>query len=145
VKVAQAVRSILPKSNASASILAHLITSKFDDGLPLYRVCRQLERQQVHLSPGTVGTWVNTLGSESVVPLINLTNDELLAHVLIQMDETYLQVLHSEKSPHSDHYMVVRAAGPPGRRIILFDYIPSRTAEALKALLIGADGPYSHW
>jgi transposase len=142
VTVAAAVKSILPKSNASASLLAHVVTSKFDDGLPIFRICRQLERQGVILSPGTVGTWVNTVGSETAVPLINLMNDELLAIGLIQMDETYLQVLHSEKSPSSDHYMVVRAAGPPGRRIILFDYLPSRTAEALKGLLIGADGPY---
>jgi len=142
VKVAAAVKSILPKSNASASLLAHLVTSKFDDGLPLYRICRQMQRQDVLLSSGTVGTWVNTLGGQSVVALINLMNDELLAHPLIQMDETYLQVLHSEKSANSDHYMVVRCAGPPGRRIILFDYLPSRTAEALKSLLIGADGPY---
>ena len=142
VKVAAAVKSILPKSNASASLLAHLVTSKFEDGQPLYRVCRQLERQDVLLSPGTAGTWVNTLGAESVVLPINLMNDALLEHPLIQMDETYLQVLRSEKSPNSDHYMVVRCAGPPGRRIILFDYIPSRTAEALKGLLIGADGPY---
>lgn len=142
VKVAAAVKSILPKSNASPSLLAHLVTSKFDDGLPLYRICRQMERQDVLLSPGTVGTWVNTLGGEIVVPLINLMNDELLAHPLIQMDETYLQVLRSEKSPSSEHYMVVRCAGPPGRRIILFDYIPSRTAEVLKSLLVGADGPY---
>ena len=142
VQVAPTVHGILPKSNASASMLAHLVTSKFVDGLPIYRTCRQLERQQVQLSPGTAGTWVNTLGSESVVPLINLMNDELLAEGLIQMDETFLQVLHSEKSPSSDHYMVVRIAGPPHRRIVLFDYIPSRTAEALKALLIGADGPF---
>jgi len=123
-------------------MLAHLVTSKFVDGMPIYRTCRQLQRQQVQLSPGTAGTWVNTLGSESVVPLINLMNDELLAEGLVQMDETYLQVLHSEKSPSSDHYMTVRIAGPPHRRIILFDYIPSRTTEALKALLIGADGPF---
>jgi transposase len=38
--------------------------------------------------------------------------------------------------------MVVRAAGPPGKRIILYDYIPSRTNAALKQLLIGPDGPY---
>jgi transposase len=142
VKIADAVRSILPKSNASPSMLAHLVTSKFVDGLPIYRTCRQLQRQQVQLSPGTAGTWVNTLGSESVVPLINLMNDDLLAEGLIQLDETYLQVLRSEKSPSSDHYMVVRIAGPPHRRIILFDYIPSRTTEALNALLIGADGPF---
>jgi transposase len=142
VMVAEAVRSILPKSNASPSMLAHLVTSKFVDGLPIYRTCRQLQRQQVQLSPGTAGTWVNTIGSESVVPLINLMNDDLLAEGLVQMDETYLQVLRSEKSPSSDHYMVVRIAGPPHRRIILFDYLPSRTTEALKSLLIGADGPF---
>ena len=45
------------------------------------------------------------------------------------MDESPLQVLKSDKAPKSDHFMVVRAAGPPGRRIILYDYIPSRTKE----------------
>ena len=142
VTVAAAVKTILPKSNASASLLAHVVTSKFDDGLPIFRICRQLERQDVHLSPGTVGTWVNTVGSETAMPLINLMNDGLLAEHLVQMDETYLQVLRSQKSPHSEHYMVVRAAGPPGRRIVLFTYLPSRTAAALKELLIGADGPF---
>jgi transposase len=142
VMVAETVHGILPKSNASASMLAHLVTSKFVDGQPIYRTCRQLQRQQVQLSPGTAGTWVNTVGSENAVPLINLMNDELLAQGLIQMDETFLQVLHSDKSVHSDHYMVVRIAGPPHRRIVLFDYVPSRTADALEALLTGADGPF---
>jgi hypothetical protein len=76
------------------------------------------------------------------MPLINLMNDDLLAEPLVQMDETYLQVLQSEKAPSSQHYMVVRAAGPPGRRIVLFTYAPSRTAAALKELLIGSDGPF---
>jgi transposase len=59
------------------------------------------------------------------------------------MDETYLQVVRSEKAPASDHYMVVRAAGPPGRRIILFNYEPSRTVAALQNLLVGPQGPYT--
>jgi transposase len=142
VTVAAAVKNILPKSNASASLLAHVVTSKFDDGLPIFRICRQLERQEVRLTPGTVGTWVNTVGSETVVPLINLMNDDLLAEPLVQMDETYLQVLQSQKAPSSEHYMVVRAAGPPGRRIVLFTHAPSRTAAALKDLLVGSDGPF---
>ena len=142
VTVAAAIKNILPKSNASASLLAHVVTSKFDDGLPIFRICRQLERQEVRLTPGTMGTWVNTVGSETVVPLINLMNDDLLAESLVQMDETYLQVLQSQKAPSAEHYMVVRAAGPPGRRIVLFTYVPSRTAAALKELLIGSDGPF---
>ena len=142
VTVAAAVKNILPKSNASASLLAHVVTSKFEDGLPIFRICRQLERQEVRLTPGTVGTWVNAVGSETVAPLINLMNADLLAAPLVQMDETYLQVLQSQKAPSSEHYMVVRAAGPPGRRIVLFTHVPSRTAAALKDLLIGSDGPF---
>lgn len=142
VITASAPPVILPKSMASPSLLAYLITSKFIDGLPLYRVSRQLERSGMDLSPGTAGTWVNTIGGERIVPLINLMNEELLAGPFLHMDETYLQVLKSEKAPSSDHYMVVRAAGPPGRRIVLFDYIPSRTTAALRQLLIGPEGPY---
>ena len=134
---------ILPKSMASPSLLAHLITSKFVDGLPLYRVSRQLERSGMDLSPGTAGTWVNVIGREKVPPLITLMNEELLLSPYVHMDETYLQVLRSDKAPSSDHFMVVRAAGPPGRRIILYNYIPSRTTAALKQLLIGPQGPYS--
>ena len=55
VTVAAAVKNILPKSNASASLLAHVVSSKFEDGLPIFRICRQLERQEGRLSPGTIG------------------------------------------------------------------------------------------
>jgi transposase len=141
VRIAPVPPHILPKSNASASLLAYLIASKFVDGLPIYRVCQQLQRQDVQLSPGTAGTWVNAVG-EAVLPLINLLHEELLTNPFVQMDETYLQVLRSDKAPASDHYMIVRAAGPPGRRIILFNYEPSRTVASLQSLLIGPQGAY---
>lgn len=132
--------TLLPKSMASPSLLAHLVTAKFDDNLPLYRVSRQLERSGMELSPGTAGTWVNTVGGEKVLPLIKVLNTGMFSACFWHMDESPLQVLKSEKAPSSDHYMVVRAAGPPGKRIILYDYIPSRTKEGLKQLLIDPDG-----
>ncbi len=46
----------------------------------------------------------------------------MLQDPLIHCDETHLQVLKSDKPATSDHWMWVRASGPPGRRIILFDY-----------------------
>lgn len=135
--------TLLPKTMASPSLLAHLVTAKFDDNLPLYRVSRQLERSGMDLSPGTAGTWVNTVGGEKVVPLIKLLNAGMFSASFWHMDESPVQLLKSEKAPSSDHYMVVRAAGPPGKRIILYDYIPSRTKEGLKQLLIDSDGtPY---
>jgi transposase len=133
---------ILPKSMASPSLLAHVINSKFNLGLPIYRVSQDLSRYQMNLGAGTLGTWVNTVGGEKVVPLINLLGEELLATVFMHIDETPLQVLRSNKAVGSDHYIVVRAGGPPGRRIILYDYIASRTTAALKQLFVGPDGPY---
>ena len=133
---------ILPKSMASPSLLAHVIKSKFDLGLPIYRVSQDLSRYQVNLGPGTLGTWVNTVGGEKVVPLINLMGEELLSAAFMHIDETPLQVLRSDKAVGSDHYIVVRAGGPPGRRVILYDYIASRTTAALKALFVGPEGAY---
>jgi transposase len=133
---------ILPKSMASPSLLAHVVKSKFDLGLPIYRVSQDLSRYRMNLGPGTLGTWVNTVGGEKVVPLINLMGEELLAAPFMHIDETPLQVLRSDKAVGSDHYIVVRAAGPPGRRIILYDYIASRTTAALKQLFVGPEGAY---
>src|SRR5262249_38313203 len=79
-----------------------------------------------------------------LLPEQYFATDKLLTHPLVQMDETHLQVIRPEndKAPR-EHYMVVRAAGPPGRRIILFNYEPARTTEALQRLLTGPHGPYS--
>jgi len=123
-------------------LLAHVIKSKFDLGLPIYRVSQDLSRYRMNLGPGTLGTWVNTVGGEKVVPLINLMGEELLAGAFMHIDETPLQILRSDKAVGSDHYIVVRAGGPPGRRIILYDYIASRTTAALKQLFVGPEGAY---
>jgi transposase len=139
---ARAPPVILPKSMASPSLLAHVIKSKFDLGLPLYRVSQDLKRYQMDVGAGTLGTWVNAVGGEKVVPLINLMGEELFDAAFMHIDETPLQVLRSDKAVGSDHYIVVRAGGAPGRRIVLYDYIASRTTAALKQLFVGPEGPY---
>jgi transposase len=68
-------------------------------GLPIYRVSQDLSRYQMNLGPGTLGTWVNTVGGEKVVPLIKLMGEELLAAAFMHIDETPLNapsiVMHS--------------------------------------------------
>ena len=64
----------------------------------------------------------------------------MLAESVIHCDETRLQVLKSDKAPTADHWMWVRAAGPPGRRIVLFDYDPSRGGAVPLRLLDGFRG-----
>lgn len=144
VKIAPVPPQLLPRSMASPSLLAHITTAKFDDGLPLTRQSKQFERLGLtNMGAGTMGVWMNTIGGEKVVPIINLMNETILEEPYIHLDETPLQVLKSAKAPSTEHYMWVRAAGPPGRRMILFDYVPNRNTEALMALLTGPDGRYS--
>jgi transposase len=48
----------LPKSMASASLLAYLIVSKFADGLPLYRIAARLERLGIDLAHTLMSDWL---------------------------------------------------------------------------------------
>ena len=75
------------------------------------------------------------LGGKYVAPLINLLREFTLKDPVIHCDETRLQVLKSDKAPTADHWMWVRASGPPGRRIVLFDYDASRAGAVPLRLL----------
>ncbi len=51
-------RAPIPKSMASASLLAYLIVSKFADGLPLYRLAGRLERLGIEIAHALMSAWL---------------------------------------------------------------------------------------
>src|SRR5450759_455081 len=125
----------LPKSNASADFLAMLYTVKFVDGMPLTRFGRVLERHNAPVTSQTLARWV-IAGSKLLQPLHNLMRDILLDCSLIYMDETVVQVLKEPgKAPTSNSYMWVQAGGPPDKKVVLFDYDPSRGGQVPTRLL----------
>lgn len=140
VKLAPAPTQLFPKSNATPALLAHITTAKYVDGTPLHRQEAQFARIGVELPRATMARWMIQLGGEHVVPLINLMNEQCLAQPLIHMDETTVQVLKSHKAPSADHWMWVRASGPPGQRLVLYDYDASRSGQIPKRLLEGFSG-----
>jgi transposase len=146
VKTAPAPLKLIPKSVASPELLAHVTTTKFVDAVPLNRQVQQLERYGISISVATLSNWMLTIGTNRVQPLINLLIEQLLQALLMYLDETTLQVLQSEKSPTSTHYMWVRlgvlpgSEGQPERRIVIFTYCPYRNTETLQQLLEGFSG-----
>ena len=82
----------LPKTMASPGLLAHIVVSKYQDALPLYRQETILQRIGVDLPRATLASWMIKAGV-LIQPLINLMRDQLLAYDIIQMDETPVQVL----------------------------------------------------
>jgi transposase len=140
VKIAPLPPQPIPKSNASASLLAHIAVSKYQDALPLYRQESILERSGIQLSRTTSSDWMIQCG-KLVDPLLNLCRDHLLDQSLIQMDETTLQVLKEPgRSADSKSYMWVQGAGPPGKTVILFEYDSSRSGDVARRLLMDYQG-----
>jgi transposase len=125
----------LPKTNASASLLAMLLTVKYVDGLPLTRFAKVLARHGVTVPDQTLARWV--IGCANLLqPLHNLLRDSLQEGPYIHMDETVVQVLQEkDKSPTSQSYMWVQAGGKAGQKVVLFDYAPSRAGSVPRRLL----------
>jgi len=125
----------IPKSNASPGLLAYIVIAKFCDGLPLYRLEKMFPRIGVTLLRATMAYWMIRCG-DLIEPLIAEMHATQMAHDMIQMDETTVQVLKEKgRAPQSQSYMWVRRGGPPDKPVILFDYEPSRGGKVPTRLL----------
>ena len=135
IKTAKAPKQPIPKSIATPSLLAGIVTNKYCDALPLYRQQTILKRIGVELSRATLANWMIKCG-ELLIPLINLLRDRLLESHLVHMDETPIQVLNEPDKPAtSQSYMWVQCSGVQDHPVVLFDYSPSRSAKVPIELL----------
>ncbi|MBS3998684.1 MAG: IS66 family transposase [Hydrogenophaga sp.] len=144
LRLAPKPEQVIPKGLFSEGLLAWVITSKYVDGLPLYRQAALLGRFGGRdLSRNTMAASVVRVG-QAVQPIINLLRDLLLDAPLIFGDETEVQVLkEAGRSAQSKSYMWAQmtngsgacGTGPPIR---LFAYSPSRSTEAAQRLYVGA-------
>lgn len=134
VKMAPIPAQILPKSNAAPGLLAYLVTAKYVDAMPLYRLEKSFQRIGVDLPRITMARWLLGL-AEALTPLINLLTEELLASSYLHADETRIQVLKENGRPaQSLSYMWVLARDGP-QPIVLYEYHPSRSGEVARRLL----------
>lgn len=125
----------LGKSVASTSLLAYLITAKYADGLPLYRLEQMLKRLGHEVSRTSMAHWIIRL-DEVFKPLINLMRESQNTSDYLQADETRIQVLKEDgKTAQSDKWMWVTRGGPPGHPTVLFAYDPSRAGSVPVRLL----------
>ena len=117
-----------------------LLTTKYADGIPLYRFEKMLSRHGIDIPRQTLARWVIQCG-EQLQPLLNLLRDKLLEYPVLHCDETRLQVLHEPgRDPTAQSWMWVQSGGPPDKPVILFDYTASRAQEVPLRLLDGYRG-----
>lgn len=127
----------IPKSMASASLLAGVATGKYVDGTPLYRQVAGFQRMGVEIGRTNLANWMVKAGKLSQA-IINLLGDQLLEQPVVHMDETPVQVLKEPgKRAASQSYMWVRASGGD-KPVRLFHYAPTR-AKSIPLALLSAD------
>jgi len=131
----------LPRTQASASLLAHIGASKFMDALPLHRQADIFTRRfGVPFTTTTLANWVIEVADRLLKPLVAAMRPMLMACDYWHMDETRLQVLNEAgRSANQLSWVWLRATGH-GVPVILFDYSPSRGGQTAARLIEGFSG-----
>ena len=123
---AETREQLIPKSFATPSLLAYLVTSKFNDSLPLYRLSKMLERDGVRLGRATMSNWMLRI-APMMKPIIEIFKENLLKSPVIHFDETYFQVNREPgKAASTKSYMWVMCSGKGSPPTIIYNYSPRR-------------------
>jgi transposase len=86
----------IPKGLPGPGLLAHVITEKYADHLPLHRQERRLARQGVEISRSTLCDWMKS-AAKVLEPLYDLMKALVLLAGVIHTDDTPVQVRDSER------------------------------------------------
>lgn len=142
IKIQPVPPSPIPKGIATPSLLAHIITSKYQFGLPLYRQESLFKQHGIELNRKTMAQWMIKC-AELFKPLYLKLRQIQLAQPVIHADETRLKVINQDKSTC---YMWVYCTGTdsPGEsevpNIALYDYQPGRSGQYAVDYLNGFNG-----
>ena len=136
---------------ATAGTLATIAVSKYADGLPLYRIEKELSRVGLDIQRTTLANWMIKT-AELLSPIYQALHQALLKESVIHGDETTLQVLKEpNKKAESKSYLWAYASPEHSLTpITLFEYQPGRAHDYPKLFLdkyagsIMTDG-YSAW
>jgi transposase len=125
----------------TASLLSHVVVSKFADGLPFYRMEKIFARLGIWISRQNMCNWT-IHASRGCGRYMELLWRHIREGPLINMDETTLQVLHEpgREAQRKSYMWVMVGTGAEGRRVVLYSYSPHRGGEMAERLLEGYRG-----
>jgi len=141
----QAKRIIAPlpnipiaKSYVGASLLAHLMASKYVDHTPIFRKLQMLSRQKVTIEDNTVNNWFKK-GCNLIEPVFEAHERQVLQTNYLAVDETPIKVLDKTKNgtTHQGYFWVYYNTES---RQVLFKYQTGRAATWPKETLKNYQG-----
>ena len=145
IKRADSPSALIPKSFASANVLAHLINQKYALALPLYRQEQDWKRFGVTLTRQNLSNWILKAGA-LLKPLEAALKRELLTNELLHADETTLEVLHEpgRESTAQSYMWLYRTTKDVVHPVVLYDYQVGRSGSYAVQYLKNWTGTYLH-
>jgi len=135
VKIAPCPPQLLPKTISSPSLLSHVFVGKFCDSLPFYRQEKQFLRLGFSLTRATMCNWAIKV-ADKCKPILDLLHQEILSGPLINIDESWFQVLkEGGRSPESKSFAWVYRGGMPDRIAVIYRYNASRSGTEAQEFL----------
>jgi transposase len=134
IKIADLPSQVLPRSNAGASLLAHLLVSKYQDHLPFYRQLEIFKRQKIILAASTVNGWF--CDSVDLLRLLYETlKKEVLSSDYIQIDESTIPVMDKDHpgSTRKGYHWIVKS---PVQNQLFFHYQQGSRAQKVVVELL---------
>ena len=138
VKTADKPTQPIEKSTAGASMLAHVIVSKFADHQPLHRQQKIFERQGVRISRKTMGGWLAQVAG-LLAPLYQCSKTVLFGSKVIGTDDTGVKVL-DPKLPFARTGRIWPYLGDAHHPVIVHHYTPTRGRDGPAKFLDGYKG-----
>ena len=140
VQIAPAPPQLIPKTMATAGLLAHIVVSKFEDALPFHRQSKQLARMGIDLPRATLCNWARQV-AEKASSLADLMDRAIREGPIVNIDETTVQVLQEPgRADTQKSYMWVFRGGDPHRPVLHYQYHPTRAGSVPLAYLAGFEG-----
>jgi transposase len=127
IETAAKPEAAIDKGLAGPGLLSYIVTSKFNDYLPLYRLEDIFARQGFEISRATQSVWCGEVG-DLAEPLYELMGDEVRASHVVATDDTVMPMLRTGHCAKARMWVYV---GDEAHPYNVFDFTQSR----------GRDGP----
>ncbi len=138
IKFAEMPLHLIPQSIATSSLLAYLITTKFEDGIPLYQQANVFKEFGFDISKETISSWLLEV-AKACKPLIELMYSQVQEDKYLHIHKVNVQILDEKKQENTENSsmqnmpsMWITKTGEADNLIFLFHYSSLQSAEALQ-------------
>jgi transposase len=128
----------IAKGLCGPGLLAHVLTAKFADHIPLHRLAGQLSRSRVGIARSTLGGWV-AAAAELLEPLYQFMHQRILLSRVIHSDDTGVKLrVPGQGRTHPAHLWAY--LGDADYPYVVFDFTKTYTADGPEQFLQGYKG-----